>query len=551
MRLKPHYTDTVEHKRAQQLRKTASVYEKKLWFALRQASKGTSLAFRRQQPIHPYIADFACMEVKLLIELDGASHDLQQGYDQARDAYLQRQGYAILRISNDEIRNNLPGVVEMIIKQAETMRLQPKRHATGTCACARTSAPPPNLPLEGGGIYRADFPILAQKVHGKPLVYLDNAASAQKPRAVLDAMQRFYENDYANIHRGVHELSQRATGAFEAVRGKVRSFINAAHDNEIVFTRGATESINLVAASWGRTFLKPGDEVLITGLEHHANIVPWQLLREEIGFDLRVVPVTPEGDVRLEDVQKTLSPRTKLVSVAHVSNALGTVLPVQAIAELAHAQNVPVLIDGCQAVSHMPVDVQTLGADFYVFSGHKLYGPTGIGVLYGRHAILEKMPPYQGGGYMIESVGISCTTFREPPYRFEAGTPPIAEVIGLGAAIDYVSAIGMENIAGHEAELLKTATEKLQVLDDLRIIGTAKHKTAIVSFVMEGIHPHDLGTVLDNEGVAIRAGHHCAQPLMETLGLAATVRASFGLYNTADEVGALARAIRKAQEIFG
>jgi cysteine desulfurase / selenocysteine lyase len=416
------------------------------------------------------------------------------------------------------------------------------------------SAPPPAPPLVGEGIYhvrRADFPILTQKVHGKPLVYLDNGASAQKPRAVLDAMQRFYENDYANIHRGVHELSQRATDAYEAVRGKVRRFINAAHDDEIVFTQGATESINLVAASWGRTFLNAGDEVLITGLEHHANIVPWQLLREQIGFELRVVPVTPEGDVRLEDVQKALSPRTKLVSVAHVSNALGTILPVRDIAAMAHTQSIPVLIDGCQAVSHMPIDVQALGADFYVFSGHKLYGPTGIGVLYGRREILAHMPPYQGGGDMIESVSFEGTTFREPPWRFEAGTPPIAEVIGLGAAIEYVGAIGMENIARHEAELLKIATEKLRKIKGLRIIGTAPHKAAIVSFVMDGIHPHDIGTVLDNEGVAIRAGHHCAQPLMEALGLMASARASFGLYNTLSEVDALERAIRRAKEIFG
>ena len=404
--------------------------------------------------------------------------------------------------------------------------------------------------LEGGEI-RSDFPILSQQVHGKPLVYLDNAASAQKPRVVLDAMQHFYEHDYANIHRGVHALSQRATDAYEAVRGKVRRFINAAHDDEIVFTRGATASINLVAASWGRAFLKKGDEVLITELEHHANIVPWQLLRKQIGVTLRVVKITPEGDVRVEDVRKALSPRTKLVAIAHVSNALGTVLPVEDIIRLAHKNGALALIDGCQAVSHMPVDVQALGADFYAFSGHKLYGPTGIGVLYGRREILKSMPPYQGGGDMIASVSFAETTFREPPYRFEAGTPPIAEVIGLGAAIDYVSAIGMAHIAQHEAALLAEATQKLQAIKGLRIIGTAPHKAGIISFVIEGIHPHDVGTILDQEGVAIRAGHHCAQPLMEALGFVATARASFGLYNTAEEIDVLVSAIKKAQEIFG
>ena len=405
--------------------------------------------------------------------------------------------------------------------------------------------------LKGRGICRADFPILSEQVHGKPLVYLDNAASAQKPRAVLDAMQHFYEHDYANIHRGVHALSQRATDAYEAVRGTVRRFINAAYDDEIVFTRGATDSINLVAASWGRAFLKKGDEVLITGLEHHANIVPWQLLREQIGIKLRVAPITPKGDVRLEDIRKALSPRTKLVSVAHVSNALGTVLPVEEIVRLAHENGALALIDGCQTVSHRTVDVHALGADFYVFSGHKLYGPTGIGVLYGRREILKSMPPYQGGGDMIASVSFNETTFREPPYRFEAGTPPIAEVIGLGAAIDYVSAIGMERIARHEAGLLAEATKKLQAIKGLRIIGTAPHKAGIVSFMIEGIHPHDIGTILDQEGVAIRAGHHCAQPLMEALGLVATARASFGLYNTPAEIDVLVSAIKKAQEIFG
>ncbi len=397
---------------------------------------------------------------------------------------------------------------------------------------------------------RADFPVLTQTVHGKPLVYLDTGASAQKPRAVLEAMQSFYEREYANIHRGVHELSARATERYETVRGDVRRFLNAAHADEIVFTHGATEAINLVAQGWGRTFLKAGDEVLVTQLEHHANIVPWQLLQQQTGITLRVVPITPDGDVLIADVAAALSPRTKLVAVAHVSNALGTVLPVAAIAEMAHEAGALILIDGCQAASHMSVDVQALGADFYVFAGHKLYGPTGIGVLYGRRDILNAMPPYQGGGDMIESVRFSGTTFREPPYRFEAGTPPIVEVIGLGAALAYVNAIGLDNIARHEDLLLRYATEKLSAIEGLRIIGTAPRKAGIVSFVMANIHPHDIGTILDRHGIAIRAGHHCAQPVMEALGLPATARASFGLYNTTADIDALAAAVIRARELF-
>lgn len=408
-------------------------------------------------------------------------------------------------------------------------------------------AAPQNFAVEQ---YRKDFPILEQKIHGHPLVYLDNGASAQKPRMVIEAMQRFMERDYANIHRGVHELSQRATLKYEAVRETVRRFINAAHDDEIIFTRGATEAINLVATSWGRTNLRAGDEIVITTLEHHSNIVPWQMLRDSIGIVLKIVPVTPEGDVRLEDVKAVLSPRTKLVAVAHVSNALGTVLPVAEIIKLVHANGALALIDGCQAVSHMPVDVQALDADFYVFSSHKLYGPTGIGVLYGKRAILKDMPPYQGGGDMIASVTFDKTTYKDPPHRFEAGTPAITEVIGLGAAIDYLSTIGMARIAQYENTLLAYATEKLTAINSLKIIGTTKNKAAIISFTLQGAHPHDIGTILDRQGVAIRAGHHCAQPLMEHLGLVATARASFGLYNTKEEVDALVTAVKKVQEIF-
>ena len=398
--------------------------------------------------------------------------------------------------------------------------------------------------------YRAQFPVLGQMVHGKPLVYFDSGASAQKPRQVLEAMQRFYERDYANIHRGVHELSMRATEKYEAVRETVRRFLNAAHEDEIVFTHGATEAINLVAASWGRSFLKAGDEVVITALEHHANIVPWQLLAGQIGIVLKIVPVTAAGEVRLEDVKAALSPRTRLVAVAHVSNALGTILPVAEIIRAAHAVGALTLIDGSQAACHMPVDVRALDADFYVFAGHKLYGPTGVGVLYGKREILKTMPPYQGGGDMIASVSFSGTTFKDPPHRFEAGTPPIVEVIGLGAAIDFVSAIGMERIARHEADLLAYATEKLQAVNSLRVVGTAPQKAGILSFVMEGAHPHDIGTILDRQGIAIRAGHHCAQPLMEALGLVATARASFGLYNTREEIDLLVKAVDKVREIF-
>ncbi|MFA5041388.1 MAG: cysteine desulfurase [Bdellovibrionales bacterium] len=399
--------------------------------------------------------------------------------------------------------------------------------------------------------YRKDFPILAQRIHGHPLAYLDSAASAQKPRAVIDAMTHFMENDYSNIHRGVHELSQRATAMYEAVRPRIQRFINADYEDEIVFTRGATESINLVAQTWGRKFLKAGDEVLITALEHHANIVPWQILRDQIGIVLRVVPITPEGEVRVEDVNAALSSQTKLVSVAHVSNVLGTILPVKEIAALAHKAGALVLIDGAQSISHLPVDVRDMDADFFVFSGHKLYGPTSTGVLYGKRGILKTMPPYQGGGDMIASVTFAETTFKEPPHRFEAGTPPITEVIGLGAAIDYVSAIGMQNIATHENELLSYATDRLLPIKGLHIVGTAAKKSGIVSFIMDQAHPHDIGTILDRSGVAIRAGHHCAQPLMEHLGLVATARASFGLYTNRKDIDALVEAVNKVQEIFG
>ena len=398
---------------------------------------------------------------------------------------------------------------------------------------------------------REDFPILKQEIYGKPLVFLDSAASAQKPRAVIEAMKHCYEEEYANIHRGVYYLSMRATEAFEEARDKVRRFLNAAESREIVFVRGATEAINLVAQSYGRTFLREGDEIVITAMEHHSNIVPWQFLRDEKGLALRVAPIDDDGEFLLEEYEKLLGPRTKLVSVIHGSNAIGTIVPVREIIRLAHARGIPVLVDGCQAVPHLQVDVQELDCDFYVFSGHKLYGPTGIGVLYGKAALLEAMPPYQGGGEMITSVTFEKSEFNAIPYKFEAGTPHIAGAIGLGAAIDYLGALGIEDVGGHERGVLEHATRLLSEMKGVRLVGTARDKASILSFVIDGVHAHDVGTVLDHQGVAVRAGHHCAQPVMERFGVDATVRASFALYNTVEEAEALAAAVAKVGEIFG
>lgn len=404
---------------------------------------------------------------------------------------------------------------------------------------------------------RADFPVLSRLVHerrgkpGRPLVYLDSAASAQKPRQVIQAMTRFMEEDYSNIHRGVHFLSQIATDRFEAGRIKVARFLNAPTERSIVFTRSATEAINLVASSYGRAFLGEGDEIILSVMEHHANIVPWQLLQAERGIVIKVVPVDDDGVFDLDAYASLLSDRTRLVAVTHCSNVLGTVTPVKQITRLAHERGVPVLVDGSQGVVHGPVDVQDLDADFYVFTGHKLYGPTGIGVLYGKYDILKRMPPYQGGGDMIEAVSFSGTTFKPPPSRFEAGTPPITEVIGLAAAIDYVEAIGRDAIAAHEHDLLNYATQKLVSIDGLRIIGTAPGKGPIISFTLDDVHPHDVGTIVDQYGVAVRVGRHCAEPLMERFGVGATARASFALYNTRAEADALVDAIIEVKEFFG
>jgi cysteine desulfurase / selenocysteine lyase len=397
---------------------------------------------------------------------------------------------------------------------------------------------------------RRDFPILDQTIHGKKLVYLDNAATSQKPRAVIDAIVRYYQHDNANIHRGVHTLSVRATEAHDEARETVRRFIQASDASEIVFVRGATEAVNLVAETYGRANVGADDEVLITAMEHHSNIVPWQILCEEKGAHLRVAPINDAGELELDAFEKLISPRTRIVSVAHVSNALGTVNPLRKIIQLAHAHDVPVLVDGAQAVPHLPVDVQALGCDFYAFSGHKVYGPTGIGVLYGKEEVLAELPPYQGGGDMISSVTFEKTTYNVVPYKFEAGTPDIAGAIGLGVALEYVMGLGMDGVAAHGQDLLAYATEKVGAIDGVRLIGTAKERAGVLSFVMEGVHPHDLGTILDRSGIAIRTGHHCAQPVMDRFGIPATARASFAVYNTNEDVDALVEGIRAAREVF-
>ncbi len=398
---------------------------------------------------------------------------------------------------------------------------------------------------------RQDFPILRQTVHGKPLVYLDNAATTQKPRAVIEALTRYYEEQNSNVHRGVHTLSERATEAYERSRGTARQFLNAAHTQEIVFTRNTTEGINLVAQTYGRRHVHDGDEVLISAMEHHSNIVPWQLLCEEKNARLRVAPIDDRGELILDGFEQLLGPRTKIVAITHLSNALGTITPIGRIVELAHARGIPVLVDGSQAAYHMPVDVQALDCDFYVVTGHKLYGPTGIGVLYGKTALLDAMPPYQGGGDMISSVTFEKTVYNVLPYKFEAGTPNIAGAVGLGAALDYITAIGMERIAAHERDLLAYGTACLAEVPGLRLVGTARQKASILSFVIEGVHPHDIGTIVDNEGVAIRTGHHCAQPVMHRFGVPATARASLALYNTREEIDQLVRSLLKVNEVFG
>jgi cysteine desulfurase / selenocysteine lyase len=408
----------------------------------------------------------------------------------------------------------------------------------------------PNRTLDLAAV-RADFPALAQQVHGRPLVYLDNAATTQKPRQVLDALRHYYEQDNANVHRGVHTLSVRATDAHDAAREKVRAFINARSTREVVFTRNSTEGINLVARAWGDANVRQGDEVLITTMEHHSNIVPWQLLCERSGARLRVAPIDDRGDLIMDEFARLLTERTKIVAVVHLSNALGTVNPVAEIVRMAHDAGAAVLIDGSQAAYHMPLDVTELGADFYVFTGHKLYGPTGIGVLHGREDVLDRMPPFLGGGDMIRSVTFEGSTWNDLPFKFEAGTPDIAGAIGLGAAIDYVTEVGFDAITAHEAALMSRATAALSAVPGLRLIGTAKRKASVVSFVMHGIHPHDIGTIVDREGVALRTGHHCAQPIMDRFDIPATARASFAMYNTVEEIDALVAALDRVRALMG
>jgi len=398
---------------------------------------------------------------------------------------------------------------------------------------------------------RKDFPILERMINGRPLVYLDSGASSQRPRQVLRAVEEYETHSHANVHRGVHALSQAATEAFEGARERVRRFINARSTKEIIFVRGTTEGINLVAQSYARPRFKAGDEILITALEHHANIVPWQMVCEQTGCTLKVAPIDRRGELVFDEFLKLLSPRTKLVAVAHVSNALGTVLPVKRIIDAAHAQGAVVLIDGAQAVPHTAVDVRALGCDFYTFSSHKIYGPTGVGVLYGREELLEAMPPWQGGGDMILSVSFEKTTYNELPYKFEAGTPNISGAVGMAAAMDYIEGLGIDKIAAHEHRLLQLATSALERIPGIEIIGTAAHKAAVLSFILKGVHPHDLGTILDTEGVAVRTGHHCAQPVMTFFGIPATARATFGVYNTERDVASLVAAIEKVREVFG
>ncbi len=416
---------------------------------------------------------------------------------------------------------------------------------TATFTEEKVKAP---MPVES---CRFHFPLLRRQVNGKPLVYLDNAATSQKPQVVIDAIMRYYYEENSNIHRGVHYLSERATESYEAARAKVQRFINARSTKEIIFVRSTTEGINLVASSFGRLKIKQGDEVVISAMEHHSNIVPWQLMCEEKGARLRVTPINDAGELLVDEYEKLLTERTRIVAITHISNALGTINPIKEIIATAHARSIPVLVDGAQAVPHMKVDVQQLDCDFYAFSSHKMFGPTGVGILYGKEELLEAMPPYQGGGDMIKSVTFEKTLFNDLPFKFEAGTPNIAGGIGLGAAIDYMNAMDMNAVMAYEHELLQYATARLLEIPGVRIIGTAKQKAAVISFVMEGVHPHDIGTILDYEGVAIRTGHHCAQPVMQRFGVPATARASFAFYNTKDEVDVLVRAVRKVKEVLG
>jgi cysteine desulfurase/selenocysteine lyase len=414
---------------------------------------------------------------------------------------------------------------------------------------AKEMAPPRQAVFDVRRI-RKDFPILSRNVHGKPLVYLDNGATSQKPQVVIDRLNRYYTAENSNIHRGVHYLSERATAAYEEAREKLRRFINAPRTQEIIFLRGTTEAVNLVAQSYGRTFLKEGDEIIISAMEHHSNIVPWQMLCQQIGARLRVIPINHDGELVLDEYSRLLNDRTRFVAITHVSNALGTVVPIKKVVAMAHERSVPVFVDGAQAVPHLKVDVQDIGCDFYAFSGHKVFGPTGVGILYGRSELLERMPPYQGGGDMISLVTFEKTHYNVLPYKFEAGTPHVAGGIGMGAAVDYLEALNWDQVVEHEHDLLRYATEALLNIDGLRIVGTASEKAGVISFVFENVHAHDVGTILDQEGVAVRAGHHCAMPVMQRFGIPATARASFAFYNTREEVDTLVNGLHRVLTVF-
>ncbi len=516
---------------AQKLRTEMTPPEQKLWLALRQDKLG--FRFRRQHNIGPYIADFYAPSAKLVIELDGETHvtDEQKSYDDARSRYFAEKNIRVLRFWNSQVLENIEGVVETI-----SLSLNPS----------------PSQARERETDWRADFPAMQSLMNGKPLVYLDSGASAQKPQVVIDALMHAMEDGYANIHRGLYKFSQVKTQEFEAVRHKVADFLGVHDERSIVFTRNATESINLVAQAWGRKFLKAGDEIILSVLEHHANLVPWQMLRDTIGIVIKYVPVLENGELDVAAYQSLLSGKTKLVALSHVSNSLGTINDVARFTKFARDFNpeIKILFDGSQAVVHTKVNLSSFDPDFYVFTAHKLYGPTGVGVLYGRYELLEAMDPYQGGGDMIEAVALDKTTYKSAPAKFEAGTPAIAEVIALGAAIDYVTGIGMEAISAHEQELLEYATAKLSAIEGLKIYGTAASKAAIISFTMKEAHPSDIAMVLDQMGIAVRTGHHCCMPLMARFNIDATVRASFGLYNTREDVDALVAGLEKVKSLF-
>lgn len=531
---------------ARHLRRNQTDAEKKIWSILR-SSQINGRRFYRQFAIPPYIVDFVNRDLDLIIEIDGGQHN--EDVDSERTIYLEEKGYKILRFWNNDVLQNIEGVYDMIVNEID------KKEKTLTPTLSLKGAeeiPHPNpLPEGRGSLWKNDFPVFQHTMNGKPLAFLDSGASAQKPQVVIDALTRAYTDHYANVHRGLYDFSQRMTAAYESARQKIANFIGA-ETRSIIFTRNATEGINLVAQSWGRTYLKQGDEILLTEMEHHANLVPWHILRDQIGIVINYIPVTDRGELDYDAIPSLLSPRTKLVSCTQVSNVLGTVNNIKRIKTILSVFNpdIKLLVDGSQAVVHQSVHMGDLDCDFYVFTGHKLYGPTGVGVLYGKPEILESMPPYQGGGDMIDTVTLDGSTYAAPPARFEAGTPAIAEVIALGAAIDYVIGIGMENITAHEQDLLVYATEKLSSIDGLKIYGTADYKAGIISFTMEGCAPADVAMILDQCGVAVRTGHHCCQPLMARLGVEGTLRASLALYNDKDDINQLVEGLKKAKRML-